>query len=469
MPRFLKTTWIVAGLTALTAARLGAQTKDTIRLTMDAAVERALAAGEEMRAARAQVRDANGTVIEAMSAALPHITGSVGYTRQFASLYEDFGVDTVIAPIFQDSPFGAANAWNVELRASQLLFASGKVGAALKGARAYRESANYTAEQTASDIAYSVKQAYLQASMTGELVVIARASLAQAREHLTQVQRFQLAGTRAEYDLLRAQVDVANQEPLVVEAENAQALAILQLRRLINVPADQPLELVTALVSADGTLPVANLDSIGPAVRASVAAANADVLVQEQAVKVARADRYPTLSASATLANQAFPDSPSPFTADFKRNWNAEIRLAVPLFLGRKTVGAVERAQATLERTRAQRDQTAEMVGLEIEKARAELQRAQSLVAARRVTVRQALRAHHLASVRYTNGMSTQLEVSDARLIAQQAAADEVQATRDYRLALAQLEHALGRPVPVQVKTLDQIANINQQTEGKQP
>ena len=91
------------------------------------------------------------------------------------------------------------------------------------------------------------------------------------------------------------------------------------------------------------------------------------------------------------------------------------------------------------------------------------------LVAARRLTVRQASRAHHLASVRYTNGMSTQLEVSDARLIAQQAAADEVQATRDYRLALAQLEHALGRPVPVQVKTLDQIANITQRTEGKQP
>ena len=143
-------------------------------------------------------------------------------------------------------------------------------------------------------------------------------------------------------------------------------------------------------------------------------------------------------------------------------------RLSIPIFLGRRTVGAVERAQATLDLTRAQRDQTTELVGLEIEKARAELQRAQSLVAARRLTVRQAMRAHHLASVRYTNGMSTQLEVSDARLIAQRAAADEVQATRDYRLALAELEHALGRPVPVKAKTLDQIANINQ-TEGKQP
>jgi outer membrane protein TolC len=313
-----------------------------------------------------------------------------------------------------------------------------------------------------------VKRTYLEAALSDQLVVIARAGLDQAREHLAQVQRFQLAGMSAEYDLLRAQVEVANQEPKVVEAENGRTLAMLQLRWLVNVPADQPLELSTPLVSPDGTLPVAMLDSLGSADRASIAAAEAAVRVQEQAVKVVRADRYPVLSASATLSNQAFPDQVSPFGAEFNRNWNAEVRLSVPLFLGRRTVGAVERAQAVLEQTRAQRDQTAERVTLEIEKAKAELVRAQSLVAARRVTVRQALRAHHLASIRYANGMSTQLEVTDARLLAQQAATDEVQATRDYRFALAQLEHALGRPVPVQPKSLDQIATLNQR-KGMQP
>src|SRR2546429_2512872 len=42
---------------------------------------------------------------------------------------------------------------------------------------------------------------------------------------------------------------------------------------------------------------------------------------------------------------------------------------------------------------------------------------------------RQAERAHYLAGVRYTNGMATQLEVSDARVASQQAAVNEVQAT----------------------------------------
>jgi outer membrane protein TolC len=236
----------------------------------------------------------------------------------------------------------------------------------------------------------------------------------------------------------------------------------------VNVPANQPLELVTPLVSPDGSLPVARLDSLGDPGRAAVTAAEAEVAVREQAVKVARADRLPTLSVGATLSNQAFPADGNPFGAAYRRNWNGEVRLSVPLFLGLRTVGSVERAQAVLEQTRAHRDQVVEQVSLDVAQARAELERAQALVAARRVTVRQARRAQHLASVRYTNGMSTQLEVTDARLLAQRAETNEVQAVRDYLFALAQLEHALGRPVPVQVRTLEQIANA-QQLEGKQP
>jgi outer membrane protein TolC len=51
--------------------------------------------------------------------------------------------------------------------------------------------------------------------------------------------------------------------------------------------------------------------------------------------------------------------------------------------------------------------------------------------------------------VRYANGIATALEVSDARLALQQASVNEAQATRDYLLAIAALERALGHPVPL--------------------
>jgi len=69
--------------------------------------------------------------------------------------------------------------------------------------------------------------------------------------------------------------------------------------------------------------------------------------------------------------------------------------------------------------------------------------------------------------VRYTNGMATQLDVSDARVAAQQSEVNEVQATRDYLVALAQLERALGRPVPVVQQPIERVAEISNLKEAQ--
>ncbi len=436
------------------AAPLGAQAPgDTVRLTLDAAVSRALTQGDEMRLARAQLMDAGGQVREAMAGALPQVTGSLVYTRQFASIFQGAASDTsAIGKLFKNTPFGAANAWNFQLQASQLLWSGGKVGAGLSAARSFRDAARQGAAETAADVAFRVKQAYLNAAYAGQLLAIAEENLTQAREHLREVQLYRQAGTRAEYDLLRARVDAANQEPAVVAARNGYELGLLELKRLINLPAEQPLVLETPLPSSDGaTIPVLATDSLGGPERPSVAAADASVNVQRQVLKAAQADRWPTLSVSTTYTEQAFPADVFPATGQFRRGWNGEVKLSFPIFLGFKTAGSIERARAGLLRAEAQRDQIREEVALEVAQAAAEVKRARALLAARHETVQQAKQAQHLAGVRYANGMATPLEVSDARVLAQQAAVNEVQATRDYLLALAQLERALGRPVPVQV------------------
>ena len=134
------------------------------------------------------------------------------------------------------------------------------------------------------------------------------------------------------------------------------------------------------------------------------------------------------------------------------------MKLSFPIFTGFRTGARVEQARAALQRAEAQRDQVHKQVELDVARARAEVARAQALLAARRETVRQADRALHIAGVRYTNGIATQLEVSDARVAAQQSQVNEVQATRDYVVALARLERALGRAVPVVQQPITPIA-----------
>lgn len=474
----------LATLSALLAAPVFAQTQaspasppqasaptDTLRLSMDQAVARALEQGVDMRLARANVVDAGGQVKQALSGALPQLTGSVVYTHQFASIYQGLGgSDTSsFAKAFQNTPFGAPNTWNLQLQATQILWEGGKVGAGLSAAKSVRDVAKLNQAETAADVTFQVKQAYWNAALQGRLAAIAVENLKEARQQLHQVQLFQHAGTRAEYDLLRAQVDAANQEPAVVQARNSYDLALLDLRRLLNIPADQPLALETTLDSPDATIPVLASDSLDGPDRPSLAAAEVTVRQQEQLLKVARADRWPTLRVTTTYNEQAFPQSVFPGSGDqFRRGWNGELKLSFPIFDGFKTSGSVEQARAAVLRAEAQRDQQRRQVELDVAQAKADVARTRALLVARRGTVYEAQRAQYLAGVRYTNGMATQLEVSDARVGALQAQVNEVQATRDYYVALAQLERALGRPVPVVQRPIEQVAQASNLKDAQQ-
>ena len=457
---------ILSVLVSVAVPAAGQAPTDTVRLSLDDAVHRALERGTDMRLARAAVLSANGQVREAFAPALPQITGSLTYTRQFASIYQGLaggGLDT----LFKNTPFGAANTWNLQLQATQLLWSGGKVGAALSAAKSYRQVASLQQAETVADVTFQVKQAYWNAALQGRLLAIAVDNLEQARLHLHEVQLFQQAGTRAEYDLLRAQVDAANQEPAVVAARNGSDIARLEVKRLLDLPADQPLVLTTTLDSPDATIPVVATDSLSGPDRPGLAGADASVRVEEQLVKVARADRWPTLSASTTYNEQAFPSDIFPVGDQFLRGWNGEVKLSFPIFVGFRTAGKVEQARAALLRAQTQRDQMYRQVDLQVAQARAEVDRARALLAARHQTVRQGLRAQHLAGVRYTNGMATQLDVSDARVAALQAEVNEVQATRDYFVALAQLERALGRPVPVVQRPIEQVAAAPKMKEAQ--
>jgi outer membrane protein len=98
----------------------------------------------------------------------------------------------------------------------------------------------------------------------------------------------------------------------------------------------------------------------------------------------------------------------------------------------------------TLEQERLRLGQLRESVQLQYEQALGEKQRAAASLAARQRTVDQAQRVHDLTVLRYEQGLSTQLEVSDARLSLLQSRTNHAQAIADFYLAEAGIARALG-------------------------
>lgn len=443
-------------------------TSDTLHLTLEGAIARALDSGADMQVARAAVGVAQGRVKEVLAQALPQVTGTVSYNRKFDSIFRGLGeADTTgLGDLFANSPFGAVHGWTADLTASQLLWSSGRVGAGLRAAKAVRRSTEADRAQSEADVKLAVADAYWSALYANEVVRIARGGLEQAREHLRQVELYRKQGSRSEYDLLQAQVDAANQEPPYVEAKSAVELAMLRLKRSLGLPLAQPLVLDTPLAFGE-TLPVPAEFPEDAKARPAVLSAQAAVEARRAALTVEKAGRWPQLVGSATVSHQAFPSEFSPTRDQFQRSIDASVKLEWPLFQGFRTFGGVQRASNELAQAVAMRNELQQQAEVDLASARLGVAEAVATLIARRGTARLAERASHLAEVRWKNGLSTQLEVSDSRLQMLNAQVNEVAALKGHRLALARLERAAGRPVPLVTKTFDELSHDPLESEER--
>ena len=467
---------------------------DTLVLSLDAAVERALRAGDESRLATAQVDAAEAQIVSARATGLPQLRLASTYSHQI----ENARAQAV------GSIFGQANTYNSNLNLSQTLFQGGRIVNASRAARRLGESVRLDAEEVRRDVTVDVQRAYLDALLAARLVEIQAANLLLADARLGQVTRLQEGGRAARYDVLRARVERANLEPLVIQARNARELALLELKRLLNLPVEQPLRLATALdgegvfqaaqtAAAQSLAPVAGAPGAPGALlapgRASDAPVRSDMVegrgtvraarllaeARRLGVQVARADYLPTVSISATSGYLAFP------TGGFFQNvptrlgrldpvacppgsaegrvcteqnggWFSDRSLFVsvqwPLFDGLRTRAAVEQAQAQARIAELQLDQRREAVAIEIARARSTLESALALYAAQRQNVAEAEEAYTLAELRFTRGLGTQLEASDAQLARLTAQTNAVRAAFDLYLATAELARAEGRTIP---------------------
>jgi outer membrane protein TolC len=448
---------------------------DTLRLSLEEAVARALRESEEIATARTAMAQADAQVVQATASALPQLSSSLTYNRAIRSIFDQAQgpppvSDSLIPPAFDPDkspherfdllsqlmvqdfmsalfgglPFGRKNTYIATLTLTQPVYVGGKVGAALKVAEHYRAAARDQLAETEEDITLQVRSAYLTAGLAQRLVDIAVESRRLAGEHLSQVESFFEAGTAAEFDLLRARVDLENRDPIVVQAQNSATLALLDLKRLVNVPAEQQLRLTSEM---DPTVVEVDKPALRRMVmeRPALQAAAEAVGMQEQAVKIARGNRLPTVTFLGTMGFQSFPDNPLPPGFDqWRKDWSAALSISLPIFDGFRTRGEIDMAQADLKTAELQADQLREALSLQLAGALAEYEAARSQIRARRETVGMAERALELAEVRFASGMSTQLEVSDAALLLDQARVNEVQSLYDYVRALATLERLSG-------------------------
>jgi outer membrane protein TolC len=462
------------------AARAAA-TGDTIRLSLGDALAAAGAESEEVRGAEAQLRGANAQARVARSNLLPQVNTQLVYTKTLRSVFQGAGFEIpdslafepdstasveqrlryleektpnaalgALGGLFGNLPFGRENTWIAAATFAQPLFSGGRIASGVQLAEHAADAAEAQLEDTRAAMVLSVREAYYAARLAEEAEAIVAASVALARDHLARVRLVQESGQASELDVLRAEVELANLAPQLLQAENARQLALLDLKRLVNLPPAAPVVLTTPLDPAAPELP--HPDSVAlPSViaaepllrrRASVRAAEQQVAIREEQVDIARAAFLPSVALTGNFQRQAFPTGFAP--EQWQDDWNVGFAVSWPFFQGFRRGAELDAARADVRQAELQTQQLREGVRMEYEQAYGELERARLQIAAAATTVAQAERVYQLTELRYREGLATQLDVSDARLALQQARMNQANATHDFYRALARAERALG-------------------------
>ena len=465
-------------------------------LTLEQVLSLAEPRSEGISIAAAAVRRAEADQIRARSGRLPQLSAAASYDRSLASEFDNVfntgGTGSTCPPLalnpqatldarvaeieraidcgavgggfgssidgLQNLPFGRRNTWRASLSFSQSLWSGGRNGAQISLAGVGREFAQLGLTTARAQLLYEVTQAYYDAVLSDQLVNIAAATLEQAGATLRQVEAGLNAGTQPEFEVLRARVNRDTQQPVLIRQRVNRALAYLRLKRLLDLPAEADLQLTDALsdenlppppvfverVSAvENTLrssdtPSLTVGTLSLPERVAVEQASATVRTREASLKLTEAQRMPTVSFNSNYARIAYPDNVLVPSFD-RSNWTVGVSMSVPILTGGRQRGDEIVAREDLEQSRLQQKQAEELAALDTRSAWAELLAARAAWESTAGTVQQADRAYQIADVRYQSGVSTQLELSDARVQRQQAGANRALAARDLQVARARV------------------------------
>lgn len=409
--------------------------QDPLSLSLGSALERGLQYNLSLVNIEQQVESARGSRIRALRDLLPRVEVRVDEMRQTRNLAA-FGFDSSAFPGLP-SVVGPFNLFDARVYASQPLLDLSARGD-IRSKDASLEAARFDQSNARDVVTYVVTNLYFQAVAGESRIQTVRAQVGTAEALLAQATALRNAGAAPGIDVIRAQVQLQAQRQRLIAAENESAKQVLQLARAIGVPAAQRLQL------ADTTLmlpaPAATMEQAlaqAAAARDDYKASLARVRSAEATLASTRGSALPSLRVSADYGT--IGSSPS----DARRTYTMAVGVRVPLF-DQDRVGRQVENQAALRQRQAEAADMAQRIEAEVRTAFLDVQAAEQQLAVAKERATLAGQELSLARIRFTAGVTNNLEVIQAQTEVATAADAEVGATFALNTARAALTRAVG-------------------------
>ncbi|TYP93403.1 Outer membrane protein TolC [Fodinibius salinus] len=456
-------------------------------ISIDQAIQIALANNTEVKRSLLSVRDADQQVRTAWSNVLPEVTSSANYTRNL-EIPVNFIPEVVFNPNGDPDKlvpvaFGTDNNWQGGFTISQTIF-NGQAFVGISTSSLYKAAQSEGLRATAQGIVTQTRMAYYQVLIANEQVRLQQSRLDRVRKNIKDTRKSFEQGLVDEYAVMQLEVQLENIKPQLTSAKFSKKEAVRNLLDTMGLPVNLSLEVKGDLNSFNIQAPDASeeenkalkkVDQATPLslesdstmlqrafeMRGDLRVLDIRQQLQQKRIKAEKSKYLPSIVANYNLqwsASQA--GTPVFFGTDQQRARSQTFMVGVqlPIFQGFRRNAAIQQAQIQKKDLQLQEYQSQRNAESEITSAEESIKEAFQVESARKRALDLAQEGYDRALKRYQAGLGSQQEVKDAELQLREAEVGYAQMVFNYLAAKAQYDQAVGQ-VPFVEEDIESIKN----------
>ena len=378
---------------------------------------------------------------------------------------------------------------NVSLSSGVTLFNGFRIANSIKQSDLNKQASQYDLEQSKRDISLAVANSYLNVLFADENLEIAKTQLETSQEQLNQTQRLIDAGVRPANESLDILAQIANNEQMVIGAENSKEIALLGLKQLLRLDPDVSMILSApsnVIVESDPDL-LTFSEVLNSALKTQYNIKAADVRIESAKMgeKVAKAALMPNItlfgSIGSNYANRAkqidgftevvdnvtiiiedvpvtvgfprqdpnFVDNPYFNQLDENLSYGFGVGLSYPIYSNYANKANIERSKLNTLNAINQSAQTTDALKTTIQQALADARASKRKLNASERSVEAQTASFNNADKRLDAGTINTFEYVSIKNALFEAQVNEVLAKYEYLFAMKVLDFYMGKPINI--------------------
>ena len=380
----------------------------------------------------------SGQMISVRSRITPQIslTSDWGYTSRELNQVEVANADVT------------DQVWNINLEFTQLLYDGGATVSRIRSAIASEHGAYFELRAIIDQVISEVKINFSEIVLNRALIIANQQSVDLLTEQLKDQQNRYDAGTVPRFNVLQAEVALANAKPPLIQAQNNYRVAMYRLVRLLGMdyppgfPSEVPFNIVGKLDYKLRTLDPDKSIRIAVARNPGLKAQRQSILSTAAKVNEQAAGYMPTIRARVAQTNNS--DMLTSKLSNVVSGWFFGINGTWPLWDGLLTHGNMKQAKAQLDSSKINYDDGVREVILEVQQSISNLLQAKETVDSQEASMVQGVEALRLSQERLDAGAGTQLDVLNQQTSLLQSQTFLLQAYFSYIKGVAEYERTLS-------------------------